>query len=125
MIIAERVFIMRIILVGDECIVYWIEPVQATRCGTYPETPTAVFVECSNDLSADPFLLRRTINIMFKGVGGLLEQVKPAGCPYPEMVTLIQVKNVDVIIAQTGRICLVMKKMREFFRTRIITIQTA
>ena len=54
-----------------------------------------------NVLSADPFLLGWIVHIVLKRLGLAIEQVQPIHGAYPEIIVLIQIKNVDMIITQS------------------------
>ena len=59
---------------------------------------------------------------MLKRIRLSVEQVKPIYCSYPETIVLIDIKNVNVIVAQAGWIRIVVKITNELFCARVILV---
>ncbi len=61
---------------------------------------------------------------MFKGAIRPIEEVQPAGRADPKIVILVDIKDIDMIIDQAGRVHIIVKETDEFFRAWVITIQS-
>src|SRR5690349_2097877 len=95
--VTDRVWVIWFVLVCCKFVVLRIKTTQAARARTYPKTPMAVFIDRGNVLSYLFLVLGR--DIMLEGAIGSGKQVEPTHGAQPEIVILIDIQNVDVVIA--------------------------